>query len=623
MSKMCVRLLSVGGLVFATAALGADPGPSYSPWADTDYPRQVYWGDTHLHTSYSLDANLFGLTSLTPEDAYRFARGETITAGNGMRARLNRPLDFLVAADHAEYIGVMRLVRADKLPGNKTAERWRRALADKGNLTNFLLDIAASYETGRPAIEIPPDVVSPWTEVARMADAANDPGKFTALIGFEWTAMPDGDNLHRVVVFRDDASKTSQVPVFSTLDSVAVEDLWQYMADYVEKTGGDVLAIPHNGNLSGGLMFASTDSEGRPISGAYARRRSKWEPLIEVTQIKGDGEAHPLLSPNDEFADYETWDTFNIDMSKPQEPWMFHYEYARPALKLGLQLAAQTGANPYAFGMIGSTDSHTALSAVEEDNFWGKTYSDFPNTERASEAWGIPAAGIPNWAQVAAGYAGVWATENTREAIFDAMQRREVYASTGPRMTVRLFGGWHFTHQDLWSTHPALAGYQKGVPMGGDLPERPAQAAAPSFMVWALKDAEGANLDRIQIVKGWLDSAGQTREKVYDVAWSDERRENAAGRLPPVGSTVDLETATYRNTIGAAQLQTVWNDPDFDPARRAFYYVRVLQIPTPRWTAYDRVKLGARLPEGTPQIHQERAYTSPVWYTPPTAKGDR
>ena len=602
----------------AASTQGAIPDVSYSPWADNNYPRDVYWGDTHLHTSYSLDANLFGTTSLTPEDAFRFARGETITTDNGMRARLNKPLDFLVVADHAEYLGIMPLVRADQIRGNETARRWRQALTQGGDLASkFMLDISLSYQSGRPLIEVPSDALSPWLEVSRMADAANDPGKFTAFIGFEWSSMPNGNNLHRVVVFRDDASKTSQVKVFSMFDSAAPEDLWAYMKEYVGKTGGDTLAIPHNGNLSGGLMFAATDSNGNAISSEYASQRIHWEPLVEVTQIKGDGEAHPLLSPDDEFADYETWDTSNIVMSAPQEPWMFQYEYARPALKLGLQLAERSGFNPYAFGMIGSTDSHTALSAVEEDNFWGTTAdNDHPSVERASKHWGPLEAGIPNWAQVAAGYAAVWATENTREAIFDAMKRREVYASTGPRMRVRLFGGWHYTEQDLWSAEPALAGYRKGVPMGADLPDRPAEVSAPSFMVWAAKEADGANLDRIQIVKGWLDHDGESHENVYDVTWSDDRTATADGRLPAVGSTVDLETASYRNTIGSAQLGTVWTDPGFDPDQRAFYYARVLQIPTPRWTAYDRVKLGAILPEGTPQVHQERVYSSPIWYTP-------
>jgi hypothetical protein len=449
-----------------------------------------------------------------------------------------------------------------------------------------------------------------------MADAANEPGVFTALIGFEWSAMPNGNNLHRVVVLRDDATRANQVTPFSAFDSEDPEALWRYLADYEKNTGGQALAIPHNGNLSGGLMFADTRANGEVISVAYARERLRWEPLVEVTQMKGDGETHPLLSPDDEFADYGTWDQYNIDMSTAQEDWMQRFQYVRPALQTGLRVAQRIGVNPFQFGMIGSTDSHTALAAVEEDNFWGKMSSHEPSAERASRLWGIPEAEMSSAGLLAAGYAAVWATENTREALFDAMRRREVYATTGPRMRVRFFGGWDFTRQDLQSPDSALRGYDKGVPMGGVLPPPGSDTRAPVFMAQALKDPEGAHLDRLQIVKGWVDSWGESRETVYDVAWSGDREPGVDGRLPPVGNTVDTESGHYSNTIGSAELSALWTDPDFDPDHAAVYYLRVLEIPTPRWPVYDRVKLDATLPAGTELTHQERAYTSPVWYQP-------
>ena len=381
-------------LLLCVASKGyAEP---YSPWADRDYPQQVYWGDTPLHTATSLDANLFGVHNLTAADAYRFARGDTVTTSTGLRARMNQPLDFLVVADHAEYMGIMPPLRAGDptLMQNDTARRWRDVLAsgDPVGFGRMMLDIGASYASGTPLVTLPTTLPSPWEANARMADAANEPGVFTALIGFEWSAMPNGNNLHRVVVLRDDATRANQVTPFSAFDSEDPEALWRYLADYEKNTGGQALAIPHNGNLSGGLMFADTRANGEAISVAYARERLRWEPLVEVTQMKGDGEAHPLLSPDDEFADYGTWDQYNIDMSTAQEDGMQRFQYVRPALQTGLRIEQRTGVNPFQFGMIGSTDSHTALAAVEEDNFWGKMSSHEPSAERASRLWGIPEA---------------------------------------------------------------------------------------------------------------------------------------------------------------------------------------------------------------------------------------
>ena len=619
--RLClVTVIAVTALSAAGAAAEAPGGnASYSPWQGQDYPNQVFWGDTHLHTSVSLDANLFGARDLGPEQAYRFARGETVTATNGMQARINQPLDFLVVSDHAEYLGLMPLIRAgdQAILGNDTTREWRRILA-AGDMIGFgrmMLDIGASYASGEPLVTLPASAPSPWEENNRIADEAYAPGIFSTFVGFEWSSMPDGNNLHRVVVFRDGADRTNQVAPFSAFDSDDPQALWRYLADYEASTGGQALAIPHNSNLSGGLMFAPTTRSGEAMTAEYARERSRWEPLIEVTQIKGDSEAHPLLSPTDEFADYGTWDQFNIDMSEAQQDSMQRYQYARPALQVGLQLEQRLGVNPFQFGMIGSSDAHTALAAVEEDNYWGKMVSHEPSPERASRLWGIPEAEMNSAMQLASGYAAVWALENTREALFDAMRRREVYATTGPRIRVRFFGGWDYTADDLAGPHPALRGYQKGVPMGGELPPA-ADGKAPVFMLSALKEPDGANLDRIQVVKGWVDRWGEPREKIYDVAWEGERGPDASGRLAAVGNTVDLTSASYTNSIGAAELAVLWTDPDFDPAYPAVYYARVLEIPTPRWTLHDQVRLDADIPPGTALVHQERAYTSPIWYRP-------
>ena len=453
------------------------------------------------------------------------------------------------------------------------------------------------------------------------AERYHDPGRFTAFIGYEWTSLIRGNNLHRVVIYRDGADKGGRMVPFTTYPpagSANPRDLWKWMLDYESTTRGRVLAIPHNGNLSNGIMFPlEAQYDGKPLDADYVATRARREPLYEVTQIKGDGETHPFLSPNDEFADYETWGVGNLDLSEAKTDEMLAGEYAREALKRGLALEAKLGTNPYAFGMIGSTDSHTSLATAEEDNFFGKHSGAEPHPERMSHPFFENENGtLMGWQQVASGLAAVWARENTREALFDAMERREVYATTGPRIVVRFFGGWEYVPADLNSREPAFAGYDKGVPMGSTLPARPRTAAAPTFMVYALRDPIGANLDRIQIVKGWLDGDGETREKVYDVAWSGAREPGRDGRLPAVGNTVDAATATWINSIGASELGAVWTDPAFDPAQKAFYYARVIEIPTPRWSAYDAYRLEVELPEGAPASTQERAYTSPIWYAP-------
>ena len=476
-------------------------------------------------------------------------------------------------------------------------------------------DLLAEYSPGAPAYD------AVWQDVVEAAEHYNEPGRFTAFIAYEWTSLIGGNNLHRNVILRDGARRASQVLPMVTqppLGSTDPLDLYAWMENYETRTGGQVLAIAHNGNLSNGLMFpVDAQYTGRELDEAYVMARNQWEPLYEVTQIKGDGEAHPMLSPDDGFADYETWDAGNLDLTAAKTPDMLEFEYARAALKNGLALESRLGANPYKFGMVGSTDSHTSLSTAEEDNYFGKATSAEPSITRVAHPFTETEVGtFPGWSLSASGYTGVWATENTREAIWDAMARKEVYATTGPRITVRFFGGWQFDDDDLRSRTPAFAGYEKGVPMGGDLRPAPEGAAAPTFMVYALRDAVGANLDRVQIVKGWRTPGGGLRERVYDVAWSDDREPGPDGTLPPVGNTVDTEAANWTNTIGAAELGTVWTDPDFDPAAQAFYYARVIEIPTPRWVLNDKVRLGAEIPEEATLTAQERAYTSPIWYTP-------
>lgn len=604
-----------------------EPQKHFSPYAGRNFPTQVYWGDTHLHTAMSFDAGAFG-ARLLPRDAYRFARGEQVTSSTGLQVKLSKPLDFLVVADHSDNMGWFPSLFAGdpEMLANPQVKTWYEMINEGGQTAvSAAIEIIVAFSQGTFPMETAslPGTESyrnAWDTAIEAADEFNEPGRFSAFIGYEWTSNEAGNNLHRVVVYRDDGTKASVMEPYTTLRPVGSpdpRDLWKWMQQYHEKTGGDLLAIAHNGNLSNGIMFPVRDSfSGKKFDRAYAETRTKWEPLYEVTQIKGDGETHPLLSPNDEFADYETWDQGNLDLSSPKQDDMLQYEYARIALQTGLQLQRELGVNPYKFGMIGSTDSHTGLATAEEDNFFGKHSGTEPSPERIHHPMGVtPNGRYESWDMVASGLAAVWARENTREALFDAMMRRETYATTGPRMLVRFFGGWDFDASDALSRLPANAGYAKGVPMGADLPQRN-DGGAPKFLVAALKDPISGNLDRIQIVKGWLDNRGRRQEKVYDVVWSGDRQPGADGKLPPVGNTVDLAHATWTNTIGSVELITVWEDPDFDPKLPAVYYARVLEIPTPRWTAYEQVRFGVKFPDGVELITQERAYTSPIWYTP-------
>jgi hypothetical protein len=601
--------------------------PPYSPYAGRNYPTRPYFGDTHLHTAFSMDAGAFG-ARLGPTDAYRFARGEEVTSSSGQPVKLSRPLDFLVVADHSDGFGFFpTLMGGDpELLATPQGRKWYDQIRS-GHGAEAAIDIIQSFGKGELPKGFPfPGTTayrSAWQEIIKAADDYNDPGRFTAFIGFEWTSNTGGNNLHRNIIFRENGAKASLVEPYTTLPPLGSdnpEDLWKWMAATEEKTGSEILAIAHNGNLSNGRMFPVVEAFDKKLDRNYVETRARWERLYETTQTKGTGEAHPYLSPNDEFASFEIWDKGNLDGSVAKKKEMLEFEYARSALKNGLLLEAQFGTNPYKFGLIGSSDAHTGLAAMEEENFFGKTTPQEPGPERMTKTFfDNPGTGVKvmDWEVGASGYAAVWATGNTRAALFDAMQRRETYATTGPRMAVRFFGGWDFAPADAHNRLPAAIGYGKGVPMGGELNSAP-QGKSPSFLVAALKDPIGANLDRIQVIKGWMDAKGMLHENVYDVVWgdADKRKPGQDGKLPPVGSTVDVANATWTNTIGDPELITVWRDPDFDAGQRAFYYARVLEIPTPRWTAYDAKRYGVKPLPGTTMTLQERAYTSPIWYTP-------
>jgi hypothetical protein len=629
--KALLIAVGLGVAGFSYAALPAT-GESYSPYANLNFPTKVLFGDVHVHTGLSGDAGGSG-TRLMPSDAYRFARGEQVTSNTGQPVRISQPYDFLAVADHTDGMGVILDILAGK--PNIMADPYGRELnaafnkggkaarkATVGMIAKFAqgeINEALNYQPGNPAYK------ATWETIVQAAEDYNEPGQFTALIGFEWTSLIKGNNLHRVVLMRDNADKATMIEPYTTtppLGSPNPRDLWKWMEAWEKETGGQMLAIPHNGNLSNGWMFPLVDNfdENNPLDSSYLKNRARWEPLVEVSQSKGDGEAHPLLSPDDDFADFETWDIGNLDVSQAKTPQMLPGEYARSALKRGLEIEGSAGTNPYKFGMIGSTDTHTALSTTAENNFFGKMANKEPHAgrsagqEKANAKLGISRQG---WQTVASGVVAVWANENTRGEIFDAMKRKETFATTGPRIRVRLFGSFYFTEEDARTRQPAALGYSKGVPMGGDIKAAP-QGKAPTFLVAAMKDPQSGNLDRIQIVKGWVDDSGNAQERIYDAVWgdADKRKIDRKGDLTPVGSTVDAKTATWTNTIGSAELITVWKDPDFDPSLSAFYYARVLEIPTPRWTTYDAARFGEAIPAGAPVSIQERAYTSPIWYTP-------
>lgn len=594
----------------------------YSPYAGRNFPDRPLWGEMHLHTSWSPDA-VGGGTRLGPEAAYRFAKGEEVTSSTGQPVRISRPLDWLAITDHSDAMGVVADVIAGKpeLMQDPQLRRWNKMFnAGPDQAMAAVMEMITAQGRG----EVPKAMTDPkvfkdiWRRYTAICEEFNDPGRFTTLIAYEWTSnYGGGNNLHRNVIFRDSSDLANMVLPLTTFQTENPEKLWEWMQAYEDKTGGNVLAIPHNGNLSNGLMFAVETFDGKPLTKAWAETRMKWERLFEVTQGKGTSEQHPSLSPGDEFANFEIWDKGNLNVV-PKKPGMLNFEYAREAYKHGLEIGQKLGANPFQFGLVGSTDAHTGLTAADENNFFGKFPSSEPSPERWDEdAFNFEGRVVKGWELGASGYTGVWANENTRESIWDALHRRETYATTGPRMVVRFFGGFEFTSDDANNRQPARAGYAKGVPMGGELPPAP-QGKTPTFLVAALKDGLSGNLDRIQIIKGWLDKSGKAQEKIYNVAWgdADRRQLDAKGSLPPVGNTVNVQKATWENTIGDPELIAVWTDPDFDPKSPAFYYARVLEIPTPRWTLYDAVFYGIKLGPEVPVSIQERAYTSPIWYTP-------
>jgi hypothetical protein len=615
----------------------------YSTGVDKDYPRKLLWGDTHLHSNQSADAYTIGNSNLTPSDAFRFARGEEVISEKGVRAKLRVPLDFLMVSDHATFLGMFKRIenRDPEILKTPLGKRWRKYMDE--NDPNLFTEFVDGLDGRLEDTFSKEDYIPIWKEITENVDKFNQPGIFTALIGYEWTPAPTGDNLHRVVVFKDDAKLAQKIIPFSAIDSRKPEDLWNFLKEYNSSTGGEAISISHNSNISGGRMFPSENSYGEPIDSAYANMRNRWEPLVEATQVKGDSETHPALSPDDQFADYETWegnigrsqtkrliristtgdckDPLNYKCYKYKEKEKYRYKgsYVRSGLRRGLEIEKKIGVNPYKFGLIGSTDNHTALAASEEDNFFGKFLDSEPGPGRVDSCMAgcgrpvniadgedIPSGDLwKNWQITASGYAGVWARDNTREEIFNAFKRKETYATTGPRIAVRFFGGWKFSETDSFDPNFVDLGYNKGVPMGSDLPLR-GRNKSPNFIIMAAKDPNGANLERVQVVKGWTNKDGSSSEKVYDVDLSSDAGSN----------TVDVETATYKNSIGEAQFVSFWSDPDFNPKEQSFYYVRVIEIPTPRWTTYDSVIFGNKLPEFIPSSQQERAYTSPIWYSP-------
>jgi hypothetical protein len=610
----------------ASAAAVAQEG-LYLPDPNRQYPTRVLWGDQHLHTGWSVDAGVAGAT-LTPEDAVRFARGEQVKSNTGQDARLERALDWVAVTDHSDGMGTIPELRGGnpEFMADPTVKRWHDMMSQgPAQATAATIELVRAQATRKmpPVLKDEKWVVSAWQKTVDIMEKYNEPGKFTAFIAYEWTSNAlTGENLHRNVIFRDNGDKTRSLSPLTTWESGDPATLWPWLANYEATTGGRVLAIPHNGNLSNGRMFEEKQYDGNPLTKEWVEARARWEVLLELYQYKGQGESHPRLSPEDEFANFELWDTGNL-AGLTKQPGMVNTEYWREALKSGMRLQGQFGTNPFKLGAAAGTDSHTGLTAPEENNWWGKLASSEPNADRWDHLFQKEQSYVrKDWTLTAAGRMGVWATANTREAIWDAMKRRETYATTGPRMTLRFFGGYGFTPGDASADRIVPVGYSKGVPMGGDLrAARPGQV--PEFLIAAMKDPQDANLDRVQVVKGWVDSSGNTHEKIYEVAWSDPgRRKLVGGKLPPVGDTVDVATATYKNSIGAPQLIGRFRDPNFDSRQRAFYYIRVLQIPTPRWTAYDALKYKVTMAPEVPMKLQERAVSSPIWYNP-ASTGER
>jgi len=587
--------------------------------ADPNPDRDVFFGEQHLHTSWSFDAYIFGDTKSTPADAYNYAKGKPLRHALGFEMKIEQPLDWMGVTDHSEYVGVVQQAADRSTALAKSALGKELQVKTPADIQRIYLMLGGTMTENKPIKElVSPDIMSSvWNRNNAMADAANEPGKFTAFNAYEWTSTPNNRNMHRNIYFRD-GKKLPPYP-FSSFDSQAPEDLWAWM-DKQREQGNELLAISHNANLSDGLMYPTeVDFKGRPIDAAWAESRMRNEPLIEIKQIKGQSETHPLLSQNDEFANYEIMSYLLGDPTGRFDG--IKGSFVRDALRNGLSMEDTRGYNPYKMGFVGGSDSHNGAAPYRQNNFFGGHGAADGDMKGRME--GKMFAGLDPRYLNPASVSAVWAEENTRASLFDAMKRKETYATSGTRIKVRFFGGYDFSDRSLWgdrwSEHWVTEAYKRGVPMGSDLPAD-TNAKAPSFVVWAVKDPTAGNLDRVQVVKGWS-SSGQSFEKIYDVVWSGDRKPDVVtGKVPAIGSTVDLENATYENSIGSSELSTVWTDPDFDPSVQAFYYLRVLEIPTPRWTTIQAKELGIKVPDVVPATVQERAWTSPIWYAPTKEK---
>jgi hypothetical protein len=581
--------------------------------------RNAYFGETHIHTSWSVDAWVMGNRITGPDDAYKYAQGQTIKHPMGYDIKIDTPMDFMGVTDHAEYVGVTKQANTpgsyvSKLPeAQPMIMKDPNSQAEQQQVFSYLLKLAAS-----PPVKafMDPKVTSTvWKENVRIADENNHPGKFTAFCSYEWTSMPGNRNLHRNVFFRA-CDKVPDYP-FSALDSKLPTDLWSWM-DAQRKAGNELLAISHNANVSDGWMYPIDvdNTTGRPIDAAWAAARDRNERLVEIKQGKGQSETHPLLSPNDEFAGYELYEAI---LGLPANVGRVDHitgSYGRQALKDGIAMQDVRGYNPYKFGMAGGSDSHNTGSPYRQDNFYG-LHADADGSVDRRFAGVLIGGTMDVRLENPGGLTGVWAEENTRASLWDAMYRKETFGVSGPHIKVRFFGGWGYNKDVVNATDWVKQSYSGGVPMGADLPPMPSgKGTAPTFVVWAVKDPASANLDRVQVIKGWTQN-GQSFEKIFDVAWSGDRKPDKwSGRVPAIQSTVDMEKATYTNDVGSTELKTVWTDPEFDASLYAFYYARVLEIPTPRWTLIQSVQSGLRPPKVVPLTGQERAWTSPIWYTP-------
>lgn len=607
--KLAMKSMRIIKNVLLASTLISVPVTAFAQEITPNPLREAYFGNIHVHTAWSFDANINGAIA-GPDDAYRWAKGQAIPGGKGTPdLKILRPLDWYSVGDHAEYLGALPLMADPSSPVSKhplaaaiSGDDPKASFAAYSEILDGISNRRNDEILGDPELS-----KSVWAKIVDIADQHYKPGAFTTFAGFEWTSNPGWRNLHRIVIFRD-TEKISERP-FSAIESDREEDLWTWM-DLQRESGAQLLAVPHNGNASDGMMFPiGTSYGGSDVDSAYAETRMRNEPLYELTQIKGTSETMPQLSPNDEFANFELWDYTLASTATPPEHKVGGY--MREALIRGLALQAEGKGNPFKYGFIGDSDTHNAAAAIEEDNYTGKFGFENEPKHRLEGPPGVSEAAAQQVRQFSSGgVAAVWAESNTREAIFDAMVRKETFATSGPRMKVRLFAGWNYPKDIMGGADWLKAAYDGGVPMGGDLAATPGDKA-PILLVAAMKEPDGANLDRVQIIKGWIEN-GEQKEKIYDVALSGGRTDGSE----PVGNTVNVASASYTNDIGAAELMATWTDPDFDPALPAVYYARVLQIPTPRWSTYDAAKLGVEVPKGLPTSIQERAWTSPIWYTP-------